>query len=275
MSDDIETVRLLLSSNAKVNSEDNFHNTPLIYAVLEKPLSLQILTMLIESGADVNAKDSIGYTALMWVSLNGDAEAARLLIAHGADVNYITSGRLGGRSALRLAKQERHENVVQILSKAGAREYWVAPSAQNAVPVPGGAGENGLHPARELQSAIGDLGIQSGLIALTRGELEVLREKGDRHYYEVTLLRGAQPQSVATVGLQLKEADPRHGKFTINVSADGRTIEKKDRAVDEPIQFYSGRDHLLYELVVWAVDKNKATGYLSTPKNAPVPVTAN
>jgi hypothetical protein len=26
---------------------------------------------------------------------------------------------------------------------------------------------------------------------------------------------------------------------------------------------------------VWTVDKNKATGYLSTPKGAPVPVTAN
>jgi len=28
-------------------------------------------------------------------------------------------------------------------------------------------------------------------------------------------------------------------------------------------------------LVVWTVDKKKATGYLSTPKAAPVPVTAN
>ncbi len=52
-------------------------------------------------------------------------------------------------------------------------------------------------------------------------------------------------------------------------------MEKKDRNVAEPIQFYSGRDHLLFELVVWTVDKNKATGYLSTPKSAPVPVTAN
>jgi hypothetical protein len=44
--------------------------------------------------------------------------------------------------------------------------------------------------------------------------------------------------------------------------------------VNEPIQFYTGRDHMLYELVVWTLDKNKATGYVSTPKNAPVPVTA-
>jgi hypothetical protein len=127
----------------------------------------------------------------------------------------------------------------------------------------------------KLQSAVGDLGVQSGLIATTRGDLEVLKHKGDRNYYEFTLLKGAKPQPVATVSLQLKKADAKHGKFTLNVTSDDKTIEKRDRNIAEPIQFYSGRDHLLFELVLWTVDKNKATGYLSTPKSAPVPVTAN
>jgi multidrug efflux pump subunit AcrA (membrane-fusion protein) len=127
----------------------------------------------------------------------------------------------------------------------------------------------------KLQSAVGDLGVQSGLIANTRGDLEVLKHKGDRNYYEFTLLRGAKPQPVATVSLQLKKIDPKHGKYTLNVTSDDKTIEKKDRNIAEPIQFYSGREHMLFELVVWTVDKNKATGYLSTPKSAPVPVTAN
>jgi septal ring factor EnvC (AmiA/AmiB activator) len=126
-----------------------------------------------------------------------------------------------------------------------------------------------------LQSAVGDLGVQSGLIATTRGDLEVLKHRGDRNYYEFTLLRGAKSQPVATVGLQLKKADPKRGKYTMEVTSDDKTIEKKDRTVAEPIQFYAGRDHLLFELVVWTVEKNKATGYLSTPKGAPTPVTAN
>ena len=127
----------------------------------------------------------------------------------------------------------------------------------------------------KLQSTIGDLGVQSGLIAHTAGDLEVLKHKGDRNYYEFTLLKGAKPQPVSTVSLQLKKADAKKGKFTMNVTSDDKTIEKKDRNISEPIQFYSGREHLLFELVVWTVDKNKATGYLSTPKGAPVPVTAN
>jgi multidrug efflux pump subunit AcrA (membrane-fusion protein) len=127
----------------------------------------------------------------------------------------------------------------------------------------------------KLASAVGDLGMQSGLIAKTRDDLEILKHKGDRNYYEFTLVKGAKPQAVSTVSLQLKKADIKRGKFTLNVTSDDKTIEKKDRNISEPIQFYSGRERMLYELVVWSVDKNKATGYLSTPKNAPVPVTAN
>ncbi len=127
----------------------------------------------------------------------------------------------------------------------------------------------------KLQSAIGDLGVQSGLIAHTQSDLEILKHKGDRNYYEFTLVKGARPQPVSTVSLQLKKSDAKRGKFTLNVTSDDKTIEKKDRNISEPIQFYTGRDRMLYELVVWSVDKNKATGYLSTPKNAPVPVSAN
>jgi uncharacterized protein (DUF3084 family) len=126
----------------------------------------------------------------------------------------------------------------------------------------------------QLQRTIGDLGVQSGLIANTRGDLEALKHKGDRQYYEFTLLKGAQPQAFSTVALQLRKTDPKKGKYTLNVTADDRTIEKKDKNASEPVQFYTGRDHMLYEMVVWTVDKNKITGYLSTPKNAPIPVTA-
>jgi cell division protein FtsB len=125
----------------------------------------------------------------------------------------------------------------------------------------------------KLDSTIGDLGLQSGLIAKTRDDLEVLKHKGDRNYYEFTLLKGAKPQPVSTVSLQLKKTDAKRGKFTMNVTSDDKTIEKKDRNQNEPIQFYSGREHMLYEMVVWTIDKNKVTGYVSTPKNAPVPVT--
>jgi chromosome segregation ATPase len=126
----------------------------------------------------------------------------------------------------------------------------------------------------KLQGTIGDLGVQSGLIANTRSDLEALKHKGDRQYYEFALVKGAKPQAFSTVALQLKKTDAKKGKYTLDVTADDKTIEKKDKNQSEPVQFYTGREHMLYELVVWTVDKNKITGYLSTPKNAPVPITA-
>lgn len=123
----------------------------------------------------------------------------------------------------------------------------------------------------KLDRAVGDLGQQSGLIARTRDDLEYLKHKGDRNYYEFTLSKAKGSTPVSTVSLQLKKTDPKRGKFTLNVIADDRTIEKRDRTVFEPLQFYTGRDRMLYELVVFTVDKNKVTGYLSTPKSAPMP----
>ena len=125
---------------------------------------------------------------------------------------------------------------------------------------------------KKLESTIGDLGQQSGLIARTRDDLEVLKHKGDRNIYEFTLAKNnKRPTPVGTVSLQLKKIDAKKGKFTLNVVADDRTIEKKDRTVAEPLQFYTGRDHLLYEVVVFSAQKDSVTGYLSTPKNAPQP----
>ena len=125
---------------------------------------------------------------------------------------------------------------------------------------------------QKLEKTIGDLGVQSGLVAHNASELEILKRKGERNYYDFTLQKGARTP-VSTVSLQLKKVDPKKSKFTINVIADDKTIEKKDRTVNEPLQFYTGRDHMLYEIVVFTADKNVITGYQATPKGAPSPVT--
>ncbi len=125
---------------------------------------------------------------------------------------------------------------------------------------------------QKLEKTIGDLGVQSGLVAHNAGELDILKRKGERNYYDFTLQKGKRTP-VSTISLQLKKADPKKSRFTMNVIADDKTIEKKDRTIGEPLQFYTGRDRLLYEIVVFSETKNSITGYLSTPKSAPAPVT--
>jgi hypothetical protein len=125
----------------------------------------------------------------------------------------------------------------------------------------------------QMQSMKGDLGVQSGLIATNHDELEVLKHKGDRNYYEFTLNKQKNPQPVSTVSLVLKKADPKKNRYTVVVVADDKQIEKKDKGTNEPVQFYTGKDNMLFEMVVNSVNKNQVVGYISTPKNAPAPVT--
>ncbi len=123
----------------------------------------------------------------------------------------------------------------------------------------------------QLTTMKGDLNNHSSLIARNAGELEVLKHKGDRNYYEFTLTKG-QRKPVGTVSLELKKADQKKSRFTLEVFADDKQYDKKDRNVNEPLQFYAGKDPALYEIVVNSVtSKNTISGYLSTPKGAPAP----
>jgi chromosome segregation ATPase len=122
---------------------------------------------------------------------------------------------------------------------------------------------------QNMQRMMGDEGKMSGLIATNHDELEVLKHKGDRNYYEFTLRKGGKPTLLSTIKLQAKKVDDKHSKYTMVVSSDDRNIEKKDKSLDEPVQFYSGKDQLLFEVVVNSISKNQISGYLSTPKNAP------
>ncbi len=60
----------------------------------------------------------------------------------------------------------------------------------------------------QLQQTVGDLGMQSGLIARTQEDLDTLKRRGERNYYQFTLVKGQGPARVSTVSLQLKSADP-------------------------------------------------------------------
>jgi hypothetical protein len=127
----------------------------------------------------------------------------------------------------------------------------------------------------QLKSMQGDISGHTSLIARNHDELEILKHKGDRTFYEFTLVKG-QRKPVGTVSLELKKADAKKSRFTLVVYSDDKSYEKKDRNLNEPLQFYGGKDPALYEIVVNAVSaKNTVTGYLSVPKSAPVPPTVN
>ena len=118
----------------------------------------------------------------------------------------------------------------------------------------------------DLSSVKGDLGVQSGLIATNAGEVQALRELGERNYYEFDLTKTKQPQRVGSIQIKLKKTDAKRNKFTVDIWADDKRIEKKNKTLLEPIQFYVIGSRQPYEIVVNKLEKNRIAGYLATPK---------
>ena len=121
----------------------------------------------------------------------------------------------------------------------------------------------------KLERSLGDMNVMSGLIAHNRDDLEELRRRGDRNYYEFTLQKSKSTQRVGPVQMSLSKTDPKKAKYTLTVVADDKTIEKKDKTSGEPVQFYvKGSARMApYEIVVFDVGKNQISGYLATPKD--------
>jgi cell division protein FtsB len=121
----------------------------------------------------------------------------------------------------------------------------------------------------KLDRATGDMGVMSGLIARNRDDLEDLKRRGDRNYYELTLKKTKTPQRVGPLQVNLTKTDQKKSKYTVTVFVDDRVIEKKDKTAGEPVQFYvKGASRMApYEMVVFDVGKDQVTGYLSTPKD--------
>ena len=121
-----------------------------------------------------------------------------------------------------------------------------------------------------LKQVQGDLGVTSGYVATNGKELEALKRLGERNYFQFTLLKkDKQPKRVGDISLKLKSVDHKHSKFTVIVLADDKTVEKKDKTINEPLQFYVAKGGKQpYELVVNEVGKDQVTGYLATPKDA-------
>jgi hypothetical protein len=114
-----------------------------------------------------------------------------------------------------------------------------------------------------LQMARSEMGT---LIARNHDEIDQLRHMGTRDYFEFTVTRKAGAQKVGAVQVELKNTNQKKNQFTINVLADDKTFEKKNRSVNEPIFFYTGGSHSALELVINKVTKSAASGYLSVPK---------
>jgi peptidoglycan hydrolase CwlO-like protein len=109
----------------------------------------------------------------------------------------------------------------------------------------------------------------STLIARNHDEIDELRRMGERNYVDFTLNGKGDRSKVGDMMVELRGTNVKKNQFTIALYVDDLRMEKKDRAIDEPIYFYTRGTRAPSELVVNQIGKNKVVGYVSILKAHP------
>ncbi|MGB0036289.1 MAG: hypothetical protein WBP79_12510 [Candidatus Acidiferrales bacterium] len=114
-----------------------------------------------------------------------------------------------------------------------------------------------------LQMARGEFGT---LIAKNHDEIEELRRRGDRDYYEFAIDKKGGRQKVGDLMIELSGVNTKKNIYTVAIFVDDARYEKKNRSVNEPIYFFTHGSRAPMEFTVNQVTKDKISGYLSVPK---------
>ncbi len=205
-------------------------------------------------------------------ALKDELEAARRQVATATGQAKLEAQKHAEELAARLAQQQKAAEAqlrgqISQVEQATTTKIGEVSTEVGSVKTELSSTKSELEKTiSQLKSVAGDLGVQSGLIATNSKELAALKALGERNYFEFNLGKTKQPQRVGDVMIQLKRTDQKRNRFTIDIIADDKKVEKKDRTINEPIQFYTSKARQPYEIVVNEVGRDVIVGYLATPK---------
>jgi uncharacterized protein (DUF2141 family) len=115
----------------------------------------------------------------------------------------------------------------------------------------------------DLKMARSEMGT---LIARNHDEIDQLRRLGERDYVEFTIAGKNKPQKVGNLTVELKGVNEKRGQYSVAMTAEDRRLEKKNRAMNEPVFFYLSGTKIPEELVINKIGKDTISGYVSIPK---------
>jgi chromosome segregation ATPase len=115
----------------------------------------------------------------------------------------------------------------------------------------------------DLKMARSEMGT---LIARNHDEIDQLRRLGEREYVEFTVDGKNKPVKVGNVTVELKGVNEKNNRFSVVMTVEDKRFEKKNRAMNEPVFFYTSGARFPEEMVINKVGKNTVSGYVSIPK---------
>ena len=134
----VGVVKALLDAGADVDARDREDRTALLALAAEKSdkVKIEVVCMLLGKGADVEVKDSIGRTPLLWAATNGNLRLVEALLSGSGGLERkvnISASNNRGRTALHLAAESNHEEMVKLLLANGADSRAVSDGGWTAL----------------------------------------------------------------------------------------------------------------------------------------------
>src|SRR6185437_15852730 len=115
----------------------------------------------------------------------------------------------------------------------------------------------------DLKMARSEMGT---LIARNHDEIDQLRRLGERDYVEFTVDGKNKPVKAGNITVELKGVNEKNNRFTVEMTVEDKKFVKKNRALNEPVFFYTSGARFPEEMVINKVGKNTVSGYVSIPK---------
>ncbi len=114
----VDVSKYLLLNNIDVNTHDDIHYAPIIWAAANQHEEL-IKLLLLHPKIDVSITEKDKWTALMWAAIRGNEKTIKLLLFKSTP-DIINAQNLNGQTALHWAVAKGHKNIVELLLKNGA-----------------------------------------------------------------------------------------------------------------------------------------------------------
>jgi chromosome segregation ATPase len=234
----------------------------------ENLTSLQASTTALASDIDVVTK-KVGVTDKELA--NARAFAEKLRVEHEKSLEAqrqlaSTVEKKADSTEVAAARAEAATKVAEVQKESDTKITSVSGEVKTVATDLASTRQDLASSKRDLQDVKTTL---SAEIAKNSSELATLRQKGEKNYFDIDLKKGKKNQMtrVGDIRLELRETDTKKGKYHIIIQVDDSMLEKKDKLINEPVQFLVGADQQRYEIVVNKVEKDRIVGYLSTPKN--------
>lgn len=115
-----QVIPLLLKSGAKINEQDKFGKTALVWAT---EADIETVNEILKGKPNLHLKDEKGETAIVKTILKGDFNAKEIvaaLLKNGANPNDSDANK---NNTIRIAAKTKQDNLFVLLLKAGANPY--------------------------------------------------------------------------------------------------------------------------------------------------------